>query len=336
MRLYYSSTKPLGGGFERCKSSLCITQGFGVFEHITLSTKPLGGKGPFLFVTDVPQLTVARYEYRNPFQREGGQFFAVPTSVASSLRFKPIDFYEAASSEWNIFHTVIVDRPTKAQAFDDEKWNKVWMSRSGIATAEIIEHIDDYAGTRMKARIKLTDSFNPETDYLIVEERWQRILNHNVNGWKLRSFAGYVPRWAAFPWEWNRWVMNKKVLSDACRWIKWNAPFASFLVDEALEEMLLPNNRLNAGRKWAFLASEIGRHYNKSLGQFNYQNDTLMRSMPMKIASRLVRVGGEQWVPSIPKPEHQRPEDSGRVLLVDEEGIHDQPYATGETRRRFS
>lgn len=321
MRVYYSSATPLNR-LVTCDSLVCNYLGWDE-EHVTFTSLPLFGVGPYLYEASVAYDTIRVFEYRHPFRRDGGQFFAVPLSIAETFNLVEIDFFTKMNQDWDVFAVTLYQGYREYDDNKSEEWGKVWISRPGVATARLLEDTRDSVGERRRALIKLADSFDPLKDYVIYEEGWEKPTKRNARGWKLTLLAGAnVPPWAFYPWAWSMWVSNEKVQRSAVEYILRHVPEAELEVQFAVMQANKPKNRTNTARAWRIVADRVGSELGSDLGVIDYGSDTAVRAMPLKIANRMgtrTRIG-EPWVPPLPRPEHAHPDESGRVLLAKPEG----------------
>lgn len=323
MKVYYSSPTPLvAGRMKECKNLVCELQGVGKLPHVTVSSKPTAGGGEYLYAADVQHEALSRYKYNDPFRRELADFYAVPLSVAEKYRWHETDFYEAAHEEWDTFNIQLFNGKRRYEQHETETWSQVWVPRPNIVKAEITEELDDHVGRRVKAQLKILPTFDQEQDYLIVEERWRKPMQPSTGSWKLKLFAGVLPQWAFFPWAWTRWVENSMVQRSAVAHILFEVPNAHDEVSFALSQAMKRSNRVNTARAWRVVSDTISREIGHDLGVIDYNSDTAVRAMPLKIAGRMERGKCAPWNPPIPKPEFKHPDESGRVLLVSPEGVY--------------
>lgn len=219
-------------------------------------------------------------------------------------------------------------------------WARVWASRPGIVRAETAQEHHEYRPGRLAehfdqltVRLILTALFDPERDYLVVEHK--RSPNPYLRGSPRREgyelLAGTMPAWADFPSRWQEWV--HAVRESAVEYLVRYAAHAWSADDSALYDLRYgyaqptsPRARLDlldavqyAERKRAqgtiiSAWQEVARLVGINPDQIPVNSWTAVHAMPIRIASRL------GWKPPQPRPQYQRPEESGRVLVAGPDG----------------
>jgi len=199
-------------------------------------------------------------------------------------------------------------------------WARVWASRPGVAIAELAEeeHVFRpgrlaYHHDRVVVRVRLTGSFDPDDDYVVVEHK--RSPNPYLRGSPSREgyelLAGRMPAWADFPARWQEWI--DLVREDAIEFLVRRAaaePDADRNLLEAIRYAERKTTKRRVTGAWLCVASAAGVDPD-ALPSGSW---TAVRALPVRIAQRL------GWRPPIPRPRYERPEDSGRVLIAGPKG----------------
>ena len=194
-------------------------------------------------------------------------------------------------------------------------WKRIWISRPGVATYRIIEE-DHYRQTggrlnyhhdRITVEVNLTDKFDPQKDYLIVEHK--RSPNPYLSGSSRREsyelLAGRMPAWADFPKAWAEWV--EQVRGEAI----------SFLIEKAdgsQWELVEYACRKAAKRRIIFAWRQVAEAFGVEPPEAS--SWTSVRAMPVRIARAL------GWRAPVPPPRFEaRCEGRNAFLLCSPETL---------------
>jgi hypothetical protein len=311
MILYHTTSRP-----DLMESSS------GSSPAIVFATEPLSGLGPWVYSIDLPLTKVANYMLGNSaYRREGCSFYALPSQLVAESSPAREAYSDITGAAWNSFVVDVLDRrPKKGETDLLGTWALVWMSRDGVARARVAERADNL----LSLTVDTTSEFNPERDYIVLEqhEEFSAPGGQHKETWRLFTVAGRTPQWQAFPTEWQDWVSNTDVASSAMKYLIEIAPSLTREIEYAhfLESK---HNRARAWRDVADrLASLLSREQGRTvdLGKFAGHSWTAVMAIPLRIAMRVSQQTGSEWVPPIPKPEFQHPDESGRVLLANNYG----------------
>ena len=195
-------------------------------------------------------------------------------------------------------------------------WARVWVSRPGVATYEVVEE-DHFVGKpgrmtphkdRVVVEVSVTDAFDQEKDFLLVERK--RSANPNLRGSSSREryelLAGVMPAWASFPEAWQRWVQDRDVLDTAADHIVVKVPDAEDAVDYARRKSSKGNRR----RAWGEVAYICSEATGKEI-DYPDMSWTAVRAIPIRIAQKL---GG--FMPPVPRPKWEERNEANSFLLV--------------------
>jgi hypothetical protein len=292
--------------------------------HFVFATEPLVGVGPWVFEIDIPFNEVEPCMYTNIHRRERATHYAVPWQQAVDASPKVEAYEDLTGSPWNSFVVDVLDkRARKGEKELVGSWALIWASREGVARARVAERTDDV----LSLRVDLTSEFDPSRDYIVVEEHEefaQELNSPRKETWALFTLAGQAPRWQLFPSEWQEWVNNPEVTESAVRYLMRVMP--SMVRDiEYAQHLESKHSRLRAWRNVGDkIADELSTRLRRDvdLGKFAGNSWTAVLAVPLRIAKRLGSYVGEEWVPPVPQPEFQHPDQSGRVLLANNYGAY--------------
>jgi hypothetical protein len=288
--LIYHTSQLSGAKFEPCD---CNRDSLDREAHVCFTSVPLAGHGPWLYVLEVPESVLRTYEYSNPLHPQSVRYFALPLSVASSYEAHEYPYEALVGSSWREWDLVLRD-----PADPHDKWSRLWVSRVGVATA--VRKVE--AGVE-KAHVELTGLFDPSMDYVIVEHQ-----KYGGRAFELELLAGTMPGWADFPSRWHAWANDPENRRSALDYIMEVAPETR---SELLKTEYRSRGKLEKIQGWRRVAGMVSSHINRDLGQIPAGSHTSVQAMPLRIAQR---IGG--WNPTLPKPEFESPESSGRVMLA--------------------
>jgi len=201
---------------------------------------------------------------------------------------------------------------------------RIWTNRPNAVAVRIVDEKHSthpgrltYHNDTIVAEVEVTDSFDPERDYVVVEHK--RSPNPHMRGASHREgysllFGKMMPGWADFPERWKDWVNDYEVRNSAIDYIIKRVPSAESLVEYACRK----TSKGRIADAWDDVRAECERALGRKI-DISPRNGgwtwTYVRSMPIRIAMRL---GG--W-----RPPKQMPRYEGRgsdaVLVADEHGV---------------
>jgi hypothetical protein len=295
-------------------------------SHLCFTSEPLAGAGDSVFVADVPSDEIEQYEYKNEFRDATTRFFAVPAARVRELPLVKETFEGLTGRSWNRWIVPVLDR--RAVRGDPSlrgKWSLVWVSREGIASARVYRKVE---GTFLSIEVMATEEFDPEKDNIVVEHH-EEFSADTPSGmketWRLEHLSGLIPHWAVFPTAWQAWVWNRKVSASANQYLLTLFPKLKGLILASSGK----ETKHNKARSWRLVADEIGVELSRRLrddihlGMLAGHSWTAVNAMPMRIALRVSQnLPDHPWIPPVPKPEYQNPEESGRYLLANLYGAY--------------
>lgn len=325
MILYCTSSRPTvseKGRVLPCPNRVCRQVGK-TYPHLCFSTEPLSGMGEFVFSLDVPEPEVAEYEYGDGFRVEKqARFFALPHALVASHTLTRESYESITGNPWNEWTITVLDRRPTRDILG--RWALVWLSRDGVARARVDHKSED--GRLLTIQVTATSDFDPEQDYVVVEhhEESTKDFGKVKETWFLETCAGTTPQWVIFPKLWENWVWDREVKDSALSFIMHAVPSVRRDVEFAHSR----DSKHNKSRAWRQVADDIGRvlsrdqHRPVDLGRLAGHSWTAVEAMPLRIAERLGNHIRDRWVPPVPKPEFEHPNDSGRVLLANLYGAY--------------
>ncbi len=288
--------------------------GAGAPDHVCFFNRPLPGMGPWVYAVDVPHNVLEKVASA---QRLGA--FEVVNYRVPSEALKDVAHHEYA------YHEITGGQDWKRWALDlqpkndrEGRTSKVWVSRAGAALARPTGD----AGFQ----VELTELFNPYADYLIMET-----TSCGGQKWELTPLAGVIPGWADHPQRWHAWVHDSKVRAAALDYVRDAVPATEQLVEHALKQ----TTKLGMMNAWTKVADKV-EAAGYPLGRIHAASWTSVMAMPIRIAQRLSQHLAEEWDAPIPKPEYEKPEDSGRVLLASPGTAAAVPFAGTSAATRGS
>lgn len=234
-----------------------------------------------------------------------------------------------APPAWTHGEVTLLDRRRTCNPCKLGEWSLVWTSRPGVVDARIVHQEGGRAdGTFLSVRLEPTPEFDPERDYVVIEyhEEYENEPGRLNEVWRMEVLAGRTPDWVSFPIAWKNWVSDRTVRGSALEYIFRLVPDVANLIRQA--EALTDSSRKS--RAWSdiprkievLLSAQYGRPV--ELGKFATHSQTGVAAIPHRIASRLHTHTGVKWVPPVPQPEYENPEESGRYLLANLYGLYPQ------------
>ena len=223
------------------------------------------------------------------------RWFAVPLSLVAQWRVKRNLFNDLTGRGWDEW---TLDLQPTVQGRERIE-SRLWSSASGVVSVELLNKTD----TETRVRVALTDLFQVEGDYLVLERRWLTPRGDETGKWRVNLIAGVMPDWGIFGWAWKAWVNNQRVVDSAISHILENVPQ---VLDEvhAAEALTLKDDIAEA---WHEVANEVEIALDIDIGGLKDQSMTAVQGMPIRIASKI-----GNWTP---------PDESGRILVADVGGI---------------
>lgn len=328
MKLYSATKRPTlveNGVVAACPERICQVLGF-THPHLCLESAPSAGRGPHVHVFDFPDESLKEYEYVNDFSKVARTVYAVPHNLIISTKSQCQEYAEMVGREWDTSNITLLRRDAVKPSTG--QWALVWLSRPGIASAEIESKTEtpDGVPSFLSISLRLSDTFNPERDYVIIEEHEEGVATSGKprETWKLFTWAGVTPSWVIYPSLWQHWVNDTEVLDSAIQYIMEHIPQAipdiEFARTRASKDNIIRAWRQVAERASYTLTRKLGKQVD--LGTFAQQSWTAVAAMPMRIARRIGQhLSKTPWLPPWPQPEYEDPNKSGRVLLANSYGI---------------
>jgi hypothetical protein len=225
---------------------------------------------------------------------------------------------------WNKWVVTVLDRRgVEPGSRRKGKWAIVWQSRDGIASARVSQKVEQEGRDLfLSVEIKTTSDFDPETDYIVIEdheEQAQSWTQERVKEtWRLQGLAGVCPQWMIYPTIWKDWASDRRVQESAVTYILDNVP-ASHRQDVAADVAFAQRRgeKEIKARAWRNVADRIARIFDFEFGMLPAHSWTAVNAMPMRIARKMAtHLPYAPWDPPKPQPEYADPNASGRKALA--------------------
>ena len=286
--LIYHTSHTERAGFEPCD---CPRDSLDREAHVCFTNTPIAGYGPWVAVLDMPEHEVRRYEYDKAHHSEDVRFFALPLSVVEGYRVRSYTYEALTGSDWRRW-TVTLRNPSALHG----KWAQIWVSRVGVAIARRYTE-----GGVEKADIELTDFFDPNHDYVVLESKM-----FEGRQFELQLLAGSMPEWADFPQRWYQWANDPDIRAEAIGYLQHVAPPSVPHIEDAETGF---SDKLDKIERWRRVARSIQEYLGRrDLDNIRTGSWTSVQAIPMRMAERL------GWTPSVPRPTHGSTD--GRVCLA--------------------
>lgn len=190
----------------------------------------------------------------------------------------------------------------------------IWASRPEIVEITVKEDRHEFNEGRLNfhhdfiaVEIELTDAFDDDKDFVIVEHKIERNpFVHTSGREKFELIAGKMPAWASFPEKWQEWVLE--VREDAVAFLAHKFKNNSDIVD-AVWSAEGKASKSNIIWAWKEVAKLVESATNKELKPIlPTESWTAVDAMPIRIAQQI------GWRPPVPRPKFQKRE--GNAVLV--------------------